>query len=136
VIRIFIAENDDELRVSMSLLIQSQAEMKLQGWSKTGAEAIELISRFRPDIALIDCVLPDASGFEVSRRLNLEAPGVRRVMLTSVAAPESFNEALTASVSGLVFKSNIEEQLLNAIREVHQRGFFWDADVLNAMSKG
>lgn len=85
------------------------------GAATTGAEAIELALRTRPDIALVDLRLPDMSGDEVCRRLRETVPGIGVAILTTYVSDETVRRALQAGASAYVTKAAGLPELLNVL---------------------
>jgi DNA-binding NarL/FixJ family response regulator len=90
--------------------IEVVAEAALAG------DALARVSESRPDVVLMDLSLPDMSGIEATRRLAIEAPSVRVVVLTVMADERHVIDALMAGASGYVLKDAPIDQIVAAIR--------------------
>jgi DNA-binding NarL/FixJ family response regulator len=131
-IHLMLVEPRETVRLNVSLLIQSQFDMKLQAWFSGGGEALKAISGCSPQVILVGRLLPDMDGFEFCKKIAVTYPEIRRVVLSDVVDLQMVNDAMAALVSGLVVcKDARERTLLKAIREVSANGFYWDPNALN-----
>jgi DNA-binding NarL/FixJ family response regulator len=89
-----------------------------------GALARETIRRLKPDIAIIDISMPNASGLEVLRQLAEDGSSCRVIMLTMYADPRLAVEALKAGASGFVLKESSANELLSALHVVQNGGTY------------
>jgi DNA-binding NarL/FixJ family response regulator len=78
----------------------------------------DAVSRFQPDVIVLDVSLPGLSGLDVIRKLQRQRSAVRIIVLTMHADPELANEALSAGASAFVPKESPGEELLTALEEV------------------
>jgi two-component system OmpR family response regulator len=87
----------------------------------TGAEALGAVASFRPDLIVLDVMLPDMEGFEVARRLGAERAGTPIIFLTARDAPEDKIRGLTTGGDDYVTKPFSLEELLARVRNVLRR---------------
>jgi two-component system OmpR family response regulator len=87
----------------------------------TGADALSAVSAFRPDLIVLDVMLPDMEGFEVARRLGAERAGTPIVFLTARDAPEDKLRGLTTGGDDYVTKPFSLEELLARVRNILRR---------------
>jgi DNA-binding NarL/FixJ family response regulator len=81
-LRCLIVDDSEEFLASASRLLRAQG-LEVVGAASSGAEAIELAARLRPDVALVDVCLGDEDGFEVTRRLEASTPSMRVVLIST-----------------------------------------------------
>ena len=132
-IRILIADDHAILRSGLKLLVTSQSDMEVIGEAADGLQAIEIATSRKPDVALLDLTMPRAGGMEALRKLAVECPKTRIVILTMHDDAAYLRSVLAAGASGYVLKRSVDADLLSAIRAVHKGGTFIDpglADVL------
>jgi two-component system OmpR family response regulator len=103
--------------ISMALRFQGFAVES----AGTGAEALAAVSTFRPDLIVLDVMLPDMEGFEVARRLGAERAGTPIIFLTARDAPEDKIRGLTSGGDDYVTKPFSLEELLARVRNVLRR---------------
>jgi two-component system, NarL family, invasion response regulator UvrY len=90
--------------------------------ARDAATAMEVYDQHKPDIAVIDINLPDISGFELARRLQVRDPGARIIMFSMNDDPMFAAQAIEGGARGYVSKSDDPQAFLSAIREVHAGG--------------
>src|SRR5829696_7319210 len=110
------------VRAGLRTFLGLQPDMEVVGEAGTAEQALALVPRLRPDIVLLDLVLPGMSGLEAVRRLRSAHPEVKVVVLTSYAGEESVLPAVRAGVSGYLLKDVGPRELADALRAVHAGG--------------
>jgi DNA-binding NarL/FixJ family response regulator len=120
VIRVVLADDQALVRAGFRALIDSEDDLQVVGEASDGVEAIALVERLRPDVALIDIRMPRLDGIEAVRRLVglPELADVRLVILTTFETDEYVFEALRVGASGFLVKDTQPEELLRAVRVV------------------
>jgi DNA-binding NarL/FixJ family response regulator len=102
--RVLLADDHDVIRQGFRLVLGTQPDIEVVGEAKNGREAIEEARRLRPDLVLMDVIMPVMDGLEATRRLKAEMPGVCVLMFTSHEEPEYLLEAIDAGAAGYVLK--------------------------------
>jgi DNA-binding NarL/FixJ family response regulator len=121
-ISVSIVEDDHLVRESLSRLIDSSAGYRCVSEHASAEDALEAIPKVRPQVILMDINLTGISGVECTRRLKPLLPGTQIIMLTVYQNTEHIFDALTAGATGYMLKQTKPDQLLNAVRDVHQGG--------------
>ncbi|HEX4863290.1 MAG TPA: response regulator transcription factor [Acidimicrobiales bacterium] len=119
-IRVLIADDQALVRAGLRVLIDSDADLEVVGEATDGAAAIELASRHRPDIVLMDIRMPGIDGLDATRRICSDSAlnSTRVIILTTFEADEYVFEALRAGASGFLLKDTEPTDLLSAVRVV------------------
>ncbi|MGW0192406.1 response regulator [Nonomuraea sp. NPDC003201] len=119
-IRVLLAEDQVLIRDSLKILIDATPGLAAVGEAGTGAEAILLARRQRPDVVLMDVRMPDMDGIEATRRIcaDPDSAGIRVLILTTFDQDEYVYASLRAGASGFLVKSATATELLAAIRVV------------------
>ncbi|MER5999482.1 response regulator transcription factor [Nonomuraea angiospora] len=119
-VRVLLAEDQVLVRDSLKLLIDTTPGLATVGEAGTGAEAVLLARRRRPDVVLMDVRMPDMDGIEATRRICAapDSAGVRVLILTTFDLDEYVYASLRAGASGFLVKSATASELLAAIRVV------------------
>ncbi|WP_084964827.1 response regulator [Thermoactinospora rubra] len=119
-IRVVLAEDQVLIRDSLKVLIDATPGLATVGEAGTGAEAVLLARRRRPDVVLMDVRMPDMDGIEATRRIcaDPDSAGVRVLILTTFDLDEYVYASLRAGASGFLLKSATAAELLAAIHIV------------------
>lgn len=115
---ILIADDHAVVRMGLKTILGFQRDFSVVGEAADGAEAVEQALRLRPDVILLDILMPGMGGIEVARRLRLDAPAVRILVLTSSTSACDLAQVLKAGADGVLMKSAPNEELIAAIRGV------------------
>jgi two-component system response regulator NreC len=121
-IRVLIVDDHAIVRAGIRFLLTSTDDVEVVGEARDAAEAMRRARELNPDIILMDVKLQGISGLEATRQLQRVQPDARVLMLTMHDDEEYFFEAVNAGASGYVLKEAAPEDLLSAIRTVHQGG--------------
>jgi len=117
-IRILIVDDHLVVRHGLKVLLGTDPGLEVVGEAANGRKAIERVEQLRPDVVLMDLVMPEMDGVEATRRILARVPGTRILVLTSYGADRKLFPALDAGVLGFLLKDSTAEQLVRAIRQV------------------
>lgn len=118
-IRLLLVDDHPVLRAGLVKLLQLESDLSVVGQASTGAAAVQMWRRCRPDVCLLDLFMPDVDGLETLRRLLKAEPDARVLILTSSDSAADADRALAAGAAGYVTKRLEHEAILEAIRAVH-----------------
>ena len=119
-IRILIADDHAVVREGLRALIDTEPGMELAGEAADGEETVKRAQALRPDVILMDLVMPHKDGIEAIGEIKQENPDTRILVLTSFAEDEKVFAAIKAGALGYLLKDASPQELLKAIREVHR----------------
>jgi DNA-binding NarL/FixJ family response regulator len=119
-VRVLVADDQALVRGSFRVLVDTAADLVAVGEAGTGAEAVELAGKERPDVVLMDVRMPGMDGIEATRQIvgAPETPDVRVLILTTFDLDEYVYAALRAGASGFLLKDTPPGDLLSAIRVI------------------
>ena len=119
-IRVLVADDQALVRGSFRLLVDTAPDLEVVGEAATGAEAVEIATREKPDVLLMDIRMPEMDGIEATRRITASGPtaDVRVLILTTFDLDEYVYAALRAGASGFLLKDTPPADLLAAIRVI------------------
>jgi NarL family two-component system response regulator LiaR len=119
-IRIIIADDHTVVREGLAAILGAQADMTLVGIATNGVEAVTLAGQFKPDVILMDLVMPRMDGLAAIQAIMAADPHARILVLTSFADDERVFPAIKAGAMGYLLKDTPREDLLQAVRNVAQ----------------
>ncbi len=119
-IRVLIADDHEIVRKGLALLLGTEKDIKVVGEARDGEEAVERAAALKPDVVLMDLVMPRTDGIEATRRITGSLPRTRVLVLTSFAADDKVFPAVKAGALGYLLKDTGPEELLEAIHQVHR----------------
>jgi DNA-binding NarL/FixJ family response regulator len=119
-IRVLVVDDQHVVRTGFQTILDAQPDIDVVGEAANGQEAIELATRVRPDVVLMDIRMPVLDGIEATRRIvgaDLDRP-VRVLVLTTFDLDDYVYDALRAGASGFMLKDATRDELLHAVRTV------------------
>lgn len=120
--RVLIVEDDEEIRNSFTLIVNSSQKFMVVSSYGNGEDAIGSIHRDKPEIVLMDIELPGMNGIACSKQIKDKYPHIDVVMVTVYEDSELVFEALKAGASGYITKSANYLELLTALEEIIKGG--------------
>ena len=117
-LRVLIADDEHLVRQGLRLVLEHGGELEVVAEAADGDQAVALVGRHRPDLALLDIRMPGSDGIEATRRIMADPAlrGVRVVMLTTFADDALLLGAMRAGASGYLLKSMPPDQIRSAVR--------------------
>ena len=115
-IRVMIVDDHAVVRSGLSTFLTICEDMELVGEASSGEQALSICSNARPDVVLMDLVMPGMDGAETTRRIRQECPDIQVIALTSFKEQELVQGALKAGAIGYLLKDVSADELANAIR--------------------
>ncbi len=114
---IVLADDHHVVRQSFRLLLETEPDFHVLGEAASGLETIELVLRLRPDVLVVDLMMPELNGIEVTRRIKKHLPKTVIVVLSMHENEAYVVQALRAGVSAYVLKKSTAQELVYAIRQ-------------------
>ncbi len=118
-IRVLIADDHLIVRKGIQFLLSTEDDIEVIGEVGDGIEAVAQAQALKPDVILMDLVMPEMDGIEATRRITASQPGTRVLVLTSFAADDKVFPAIKAGALGFLLKDAGPEDLVEAIRRVY-----------------
>jgi DNA-binding NarL/FixJ family response regulator len=119
VIRIVLAEDHALVREGTRRILEQFPEFAVVGEAGDGYEALDVIGRLKPDVAILDIRMPKLSGIEVVRRMRELSPGTRALMLTAYDDDEYILALLESGALGYLLKTARPSELVEAVHTVY-----------------
>jgi DNA-binding NarL/FixJ family response regulator len=117
-IRVVIADDHPVFRQGLRQIVELEPELKILGEAGDGAEALRMIQRLAPDVAVLDINMPNLKGFDVAREVTRLGLPVRIIFLTMYDDERIFNEALNVGARGYLLKDSAISDIVGGIRAV------------------
>lgn len=119
-IKVFIVDDHSIVIRGLQYYLQTQPDIELVGEATSGNEAIEKIEMFRPNVVLMDLLMPGMTGIEATRQIRLKYPDTKVIVLTSFSDHDHVLPAIKAGANGYLLKDIQPGELVKAIREVYE----------------
>ena len=117
-IRVLIADDHAIVRTGLATLLEAKGGIEVVGEAETGDEAVRRTLRLRPDLVVMDLMMPETDGIEATRQIKAAAPETKVLILTTSTVSDDLSRALAAGADGAVIKSAATAELVTAIRAV------------------
>jgi NarL family two-component system response regulator LiaR len=115
-IRVVIIDDHEMVRRGLSLFLRGFPDMQVVGEAANGAEAIQVCEQQKPDVVLMDIIMPEMNGIEATRLLRERFPDIAIVALSSAGDTRSVTATMQAGATSYLLKNVSDDQLANAIR--------------------
>ena len=132
-IRILLADDHAILRDGIRSLLNAEPDLEVVGEAAHGRDAVDRATELLPDVALLDCSMPELTGVEAMRRIRITAPAVKLLALTVHEDSASLRELLEAGAHGYVLKRAGKAELLQAIHAVYAGGIYIDPRIASQL---
>ena len=117
-IRILIADDHAIVRMGLVTLLGAQDGFEVVGEASNGEQAVSRALKLRPDVVVMDLVMPKKDGVAATAELNEKLPTAKCLILTSFGTAEEMQAALHAGAAGILLKSTANSKLVATIRKI------------------
>ena len=117
-IRVLVVDDHAVVRTGLKLLLAAEADLEVVGEAGTAREAVFEVRAHKPDVVLLDVVMPGESGIEALPKLLIESPETKVLVLSMQDDPNYVREAFAVGASGYVLKEAVDAEVVEAIRQV------------------
>jgi DNA-binding NarL/FixJ family response regulator len=118
-VKIIIADDHPIFRRGLKQVIEDDTNLQVIGEAENGIEALKIIEKLSPDIAIIDGNMPEMGGLELAKMVKAKNLTVKLIFLTMFKDETMFNEAMNAGVKGYVLKDNTVTDIVACIKSVN-----------------
>lgn len=133
IIRIVIADDHEISRIGIRRLLSISPEIEIVAEAVHGTQTVDLVKSLKPDVVLMDVMMPGVSGIEAAQRIKQDSPDVHVIMLSSADDEQSVERALFAGADGYLSKEVTSQELVNAIRSVILGERVFSRNILNRL---
>ena len=128
-IKVLIADDHTIVRAGLMALLGTEKDLEIVGQAKNGIEAVRETLRLRPDVVIMDLMMPKKDGVEATAEIVEKAPAVKVVILTTFGTSDGIAHALSAGAKGAILKNADNSQLVAAVHRVAKGGEFISSDI-------
>ena len=118
-IRVLIADDHEIVRKGIRALLATKRDIQVIGEASNGIEAVAQALNLQPDVVLMDLVMPKMDGIQATREITAKQPSTHILVLTSFSADDQVFPAIEAGALGYLLKDSGPQELIQAIRKVH-----------------
>lgn len=119
-IKILLVDDHTVVRSGLTKFLRVNKDFQLVGEASDGAEAVQLASLHKPDVVLMDLIMPGMDGVTATRAIHDKQPGVKIIVLTSFADQNLVQGAIRAGAVGYLQKNVTARELSNSIRGAYE----------------
>jgi NarL family two-component system response regulator LiaR len=123
-IKVLLVDDHAIVRKGIIALLETEADILIVGEASNGLEAVRLAESLKPDVILMDLVMPGVNGVDAICKIKAQEPAARILVLTSFGTDDKVFPALKAGALGYLLKDSNPQELIEAIRQV-QQGESW-----------
>ena len=119
-ITVILADDHPVVRDGLCFLLNAQPDIKVIGTADTGHEAVQLAEKLNPNVAVMDIAMPLLNGIEATQQITATCPHTRVMVLSIHFTSVHIQRALQAGAMGYLLKESAGEEVVEAIRTVHE----------------
>lgn len=131
-VSVLLADDHQIVRQGLRLLLEREG-FEVVGEASDGHEAVQLAERLRPDVAVLDFVMPLLNGVDASLQIQKQSPLTKTILLTMYTEDQYVLEAFRSGLRGYVIKSQAAGDLVQAIREVLKNAVYVSPGISKAL---
>jgi len=117
-IKILIADDHKIVRMGLAALLATERDLQLVGEAENGIEAVRLATSLKPDVVVMDLMMPKKDGVEATREILAAAAETKMLILTSYGTSNAIGQALEAGAAGALMKTADDAQIVSVIRRL------------------
>ena len=115
-IRIFIADDHALMRIGLKTMLNAQPDMMVIGEAEDGRQAVNQVKRLKPDVVIMDLMMPLMSGDEATKHILSDNASIQVLILTSFSTSPNLQRAIAYGASGVQLKENPTTSIVTAVR--------------------
>jgi DNA-binding NarL/FixJ family response regulator len=128
-IRVLLADDHTVVRQGLRALLAAEEDIEIVGEAENGRQAIQLVKKVLPDVAVIDVAMPVLNGLEATRQILHHHPSTKVLILSSYSDDEYVQQLTEAGAAGYLVKQTAANDLLKAIREANRGNAFFSPSI-------
>jgi DNA-binding NarL/FixJ family response regulator len=117
---ILLVDDHMVVREGLRALLATEPDLEVVGEAETGRQAVDMARQLRPNLVLMDIVMPSLNGLEATRQITKHAPSCKVLILSSYSDDEYVQRLTEVGATGYLIKHTAADELVNAIREIEK----------------
>ena len=134
--RVMLVDDHEIMRDGLREVLQRAGDFEVVGQAGDGAAAVRVAQSLKPDVIIMDVMMPLKNGIDACREITEMLPDTRVLMLTAASEEDAVMEAVAAGATGYLQKYSGKDRLLNTVRDVAQGEYRLPADVIRRVFAG
>ena len=134
-IRILLADDHTIMRMGLATLLESEPDMCVVGEAENGQVAVRLARELKPDVVIMDLMMPVLSGAEATKIVHTELPDVKIIILTSYGTTKEMSDAIANGACAALMKDGPTSEVIDTIRAVSSGKSLVPEDLLQASAE-
>ncbi|MFS0605090.1 response regulator [Peribacillus frigoritolerans] len=132
-IKVLFVDDHEMVRIGVSAYLSAQSDIEVIGEADNGLKAVELAMELRPDVILMDLVMPEMDGIEATKRIIEKWPEAKIIIVTSFLDDEKVYPALEAGATSYMLKTSKASEIARAVRSTFQGQSVLEPEVTGKM---
>ena len=132
--KVMLVDDHSVVRMGLKAILDLEKDLKVCGEAENGAEAVELATEIRPDVVVMDLMMPDMDGSETTARLLEASPDSKVLILTTFGTAADLARAMASGATGAVTKNISNAELAEAIRKTAAGEAYFTPETRQALS--
>jgi DNA-binding NarL/FixJ family response regulator len=132
-IKVLLADDHVVVRQGLRALLVAEDDIDIVGEADNGRQAVQLVKKLTPDVAVVDVAMPLLNGLEATRQIKESVPGTKVLVLSSYSDDEYVQQLTQAGAVGYLGKQTAANELLKAVREVDKGHTYYSPAIAKRM---
>src|SRR6266446_3705142 len=128
-IRVVLADDHTVVRQGLRALLAAEGDIEVVGEAENGRQAIQLVKKLLPDVAVMDIAMPVLNGLEATRQITRAVPSTEVLILSSYSDDEYVSQLTEAGAAGYLVKQTAANELIKAIHEANKGNAFFSPSI-------
>lgn len=135
-IRVLIIDDNEVVRMGLEVFLETRDDMELVGEADNGEAGVALCQQLKPDVVIVDFMMPGMDGIDTVRSLRKLPTHMRVLMLSAFVDEEVVKNVNAVNINGYILKENSIDYIAEAIRRIHAGEQVFCSRVKSYMQKG
>jgi DNA-binding NarL/FixJ family response regulator len=133
IIRVLLTDDHSIVLQGLRKLLEAEEDISVVGEATTGREALRKVDELKPDVIVMDIVMPLLNGLEATRQLSRKYPQGKILILSSYSEEDYVRQLTAAGAIGYLVKESAADELIDAVREVSKGNSYYSPQVAKCL---